>query len=450
MRDVSNAFSDLSRNTVIRRLNDLSAFGIIEVIGRGRSTRYRSVENLPLQVSIPVSFDAIDIEEYVTRPVQVRRPVGYNRSFLEQYTPNVSQYLPDVILDKMYQAGRLKRQSSYLGDDEEARRLYERFLIDISYASSRLEGANTNYLQTERLIRLGKELHSMQDRATVTLILNHKNAIEFVLNNVHSPQSAPIGFNRHTVFSIHAYLTSGLLANPDASGRVRRMQVDVSGSAYTPENSPVDLEDELVQLLNKCEQIEDPFEQSFFALLHLSYLQAFEDGNKRTARIVANIPLLRADLCPVSFLGTPETAYINGILGVYELNRTELIRDVYVSTYMRTASHFHGERGRMIVPGELSFRYRTEISRAIRALVTINPENPLDFIEKWSSNFAQLTQLERENLRHVVLEDCRNLTAALSVTLDIEPENFHAWDRSRTVHYSEIQLPSRSRESTTA
>ena len=249
-----------------------------------------------------------------------------------------------------------------------------------------------------------------------------KLAIDIILRSVKSPATVPIGFNRNTLSNVHSNLTRGLLADQDSIGRVRRRPVDVSGSSYTPESSPLELEDVLNQILDTCGQIEDPFEQSFFALVHLSYIQGFEDGNKRTSRVMANIPLMKADLCPISFLGTPERAYINGILGVYELNRTELMRDVYVSTYTRTASHFHGEYDRTIVPDELSFRYRDDIDNAVRFVVRKQPEDPLGAIDEWALEFDHLDTKSRENLKYLVIEQCRSLTVPLSGILQIEPE----------------------------
>ena len=443
MRDVCFALGNLTRATAIRRLNDLVEAGAIEVVGKGRSTRYKTFDGLPLKLTVSVSLDAIDVENYVSRPVETKRFVGYNRSFLDEYKPNSSQYFPDVLLDRLHQIGRLSDETSYRSESENSRRLCERFLIDISHASSKLEGANTNYLQTERLIQLSADALSRADRETVTLILNHKNAIEFILGSARSPGLVPVGFNRNSLSNVHSNLTRGLLADPESIGRIRRRPVDVSESSYTPESAPLELEDTLNQILETCEQIKDPFEQSFFALVHLSYIQAFEDGNKRTSRIMANIPLMKADLCPISFLGTPERAYINGILGVYELNRTELMRDVYVSTYTLTASHFHGEYDRTIVPDELSFRYRDDIDGAVRFVVRKQPEDPLNAIDEWALEFDHLDTKSRDNLKYLVIEQCRSLTEPLSNILHIEPEMYTQWDTFRRTYYNEIEIRDR-------
>ena len=100
------------------------------------------------------------------------------------------------------------------------------------------------------------------------------------------------------------------------------------------------IEDALEVLLGKANQIEDPFEQSFFMMVHLPYLQPFADINKRTSRLAANLPLFRANLCPLTFLDVPEQAYSRAILGVYEMTRVELLRDLFIWAYERSTQEY--------------------------------------------------------------------------------------------------------------
>src|SRR5690606_18994468 len=113
-------------------------------------------------------------------------------------------------------------------------------------------------------------------------------------------------------------------------GRPRQHRVEIGKSVYRPPETPARIAEELDLLLDKLARISDPFEQSFFAMVHLPYLQPFADVNKRTSRLAANLPLIRANLCPLTFLGVPEQAYSRAILGVYELTRVELLRDLYL------------------------------------------------------------------------------------------------------------------------
>ena len=160
------------------------------------------------------------------------------------------------------------------------------------------------------------------------MILNHKAAIEMLVDQAHE-----IGFNRYTILNLHAMLADNLLGNPHAGGRLRRIPVGVDGTVYHPLEVPQLIEECFEQILDTADAITDPFEQAFFALVHLAYLQGFEDVNKRVSRLAANIPLIRGNLSPLSFVDVPERAYIDGVMAIYELNRVELLRDVFVWAY---------------------------------------------------------------------------------------------------------------------
>lgn len=83
---------------------------------------------------------------------------------------------------------------------------------------------------------------------------------------------------------------------------------------------------ELVDLLLvKAAAIPDTFEQALLVVVQLSYLQQFADVNKRTSRLGANIPLIKVNLCPLSFVGFPERAYVDNTMAVYDFNRVELL-----------------------------------------------------------------------------------------------------------------------------
>src|SRR5690606_34115962 len=122
---------------------------------------------------------------------------------------------------------------------------------------------------------------------------------------------------------------------------------NIGASSYRPLEDPIQIEEEFEVLIAKAAQIEDPFEQSFFLLVHIPYLQSFEDVNKRTSRIASNIPLLKAGLAPMSFLTMDDRDYIDGLIGIYELNNVSLLRDAYLDAYMASAQNYKAlRRGR--------------------------------------------------------------------------------------------------------
>src|ERR1035438_1925019 len=150
------------------------------------------------------------------------------------------------------------------------------------------------------------------------MILNHKAAIEMLAD-----QAEEIGFNRYTICNLHALLADNLLADPAASGRLRSKPVGISGTVFHPLEVPQAIEENFQQILDKATAIVDAFEQSFFVMVHIPYLQTFEDVNKRVSRLSANIPLVRRNLCPLSFVDVPVDDYVDATLGVYELNRVD-------------------------------------------------------------------------------------------------------------------------------
>jgi hypothetical protein len=129
------------------------------------------------------------------------------------------------------------------------------------------------------------------------------------------------------------------------------------------------LEDCFHLLLRKADAISDPFEQAFFLMVQLPYLQPFEDVNKRVSRIGANIPLIKQNLCPLSFIDVPVRAYVDGTLAVYELNQVELLRDVFVWAYERSCQRYLALAQTMIEPDPLRMRYHEALITAVQSVV---------------------------------------------------------------------------------
>jgi len=159
------------------------------------------------------------------------------------------------------------------------------------------------------------------------------------------------------------------MADPEASGHLRRRPVEISGSVYTPLAIPQVIDECLTLILTKAKAIGDPFERAFFVMVHLPYLQPFEDVNKRVSRRAANIPLIRADLCPLAFVDVPERAYIAGTIGVYEMTRMELLRDVFVWAYERSCQRYVVIRDSVAEPDRFRMRYREALIEVVSQIV---------------------------------------------------------------------------------
>jgi fido (protein-threonine AMPylation protein) len=195
------------------------------------------------------------------------------------------------------------------------------------------------------------------------MILNHKAAIEYLVTAPDVAVDAP------TVIALHALLSDGLLADPMAGGRVRQRAVEIAGSVYRPLALPQRLDELFHIVLAMAAEIADPFEQAFFLMVQLPYLQPFEDVNKRTSRLAANIPLLRHNLCPLSFLDVPVDDYVEAMLAVYELQRVDLLRELFVQAYARSCQQYVAVQQQLVPPDLFRLRWRAEIGQAVKTLV---------------------------------------------------------------------------------
>jgi hypothetical protein len=178
-----------------------------------------------------------------------------------------------------------------------------------------------------------------------------------------------VRFDRYTICNLHALLAENLLPDPSAAGRLRRIDVAISGTVYQPLGIPQRIAEHFDRLLATAAAIEDPFEQAFFVMIQLPYLQPFEDVNKRVARIAGNIPFIKHNLAPLSFVDVPDQDYVDGLLGVYELNRIELARDVFVWAYERSCQRYTIARDTLPEPDPLRLRNREQLTEVINVIV---------------------------------------------------------------------------------
>jgi len=292
-------------------------------------------------------------------------------------------------------------------------------LIDLSWASSRLEGNTYTRVDTKNLIELGQAAAG-KDRRDAQMILNHKAAIELLVE-----QAEDIGFNTFTFFNLHALLSENLLADPSESGRLRQRIVEVSGTVLHPLGIPQQIDAYFRMILDKADVIEDPFEQAFFIMVHIPYLQPFVDVNKRVSRLGANIPLIRHNLCPLSFIDVPERAYVEGTLGVYELKRVDLLRDVFVWAYERSCQRYMAIRETVAEPDPVRLRYREEIITAVAEIV-----RALQSPGEAAVRAVAGTLVAPEDLGQVIelaLEDLRNLHEGNVTRYRLRLSEYRAW-----------------------
>ena len=423
---------ELARRTVQRWIGQWISEGRLIASGEGRARRYTAPKRPPpasalmptdrLAPGVPLSADSLDILAYVDQPLQARKPVGYQRDFLDVYQPNVSAYLPESLRRQLHKMGRTAQAHEAAGTYSRA--ILSRLLIDLSWASSHLEGNTYSRLDTVALIEHGRAARGKAAIET-QMILNHKTAIELLVESaLIGGNAGSTGLNRYLLMNLHSALAENLLPNSSDEGRARQHAVDIGQSVYRPLSTPPQIDETLDALLLKLNAIADPFEQSFFAMVHLPYLQPFADINKRTSRLAANLPLFRANLCPLTFLDVPEQAYSRATLGVYELTRVELLRDLYVWAYERSTQEYLAIKQELAEPDPTRLAYRELIKQTIREVV----QHPhADTLTTIAQAIAQVPQADREELQALVVQELRRLHEGVLARYGLRPSELTAY-----------------------
>lgn len=431
---------DTKRKAIGRALLSLVEQNLIIPKGSGRSRVYikfdneldtgqpteprktvtdRSTKENPFK-GIELSPESQSLLQYVSQTTTERTPVGYNQEFLRTYEPNKTFYLTPEQREKLLETGRVEAIERPAGTY--ARNILNRLLIDLSWNSSRLEGNTYSLLETQRLIELG-ETAAGKEAAEAQMILNHKSAIEYIVDSTEDEQ-----ITSHEVCSVHALLSENLLGDPAASGRLRNIIVNIGGSTYVPLENPQLLRECFDLFVDKINRIADPFEQSLFSIIHLSYLQAFEDVNKRTARLVANIPMIKKNLKPLSFTEVDERAYVSAILGVYERNDISLIRDLYIWAYNRSSQRYTAVQQSMGEPNLLKLRYR-EIIHGIISSIIIERIAGGDVVRKIREMVEEsdVPEVDRAAVFSLIETEIVSLHEGNVARFRVRPSEFQAW-----------------------
>ena len=422
------------RRTLQYRLKSLVNGGRLVMESAGRGARYKALRVVSLQaqatmggsavsarpIILPALSEAgVEIREQVRQPLQAREPVGYYREFLDAYRPNETFCLSQAERALLHEVGRPDIAEQPAGTY--ARQILNRLLIELSWNSSRLEGNTYSLLDTRRLLDVGEEAEG-KARLETQMILNHKDAIEFLVD-----AADDVGFNRYTILNLHALLANNLLPDPDAAGRLRRMQVEIGGSVFYPLGVPQLIEECFDRILAIASAIADPFEQAFFVMVQLPYLQPFDDVNKRVSRLSANIPLIKGNFSPLSFEDVSRSLYTEAMLGVYELNRIELLRDVFLSAYKRSAARHAAVRQSLGEPDPFRLRYREELREVVGAVVRgcMDMKQATVHVGAWTRE--HIDQHAGERFREVAERELLGLHEGNFARYRIRPSEFAAW-----------------------
>lgn len=420
-----SALPGLADRTLRRWLAGLVRDGFVERSGEKRGARYRWVGGVAnvTQPSTSVSPSEIfssqarSLLQKVEKPLYTRSPVTYSLGWVRDYVPNQSFYLSAAQRAELHERGKRPpipgRAGTYV------QKIYNRLLIDLSYNSSRLEGNTYSLADTERLLMTGIGAAGKLKEEQV-MILNHKEAIRYLVQNI-----SQLSLNEEAIRTLHYLLADGLVA-PELAGQIREDGVLVSGTTYVPLEGRVRLAQQLDELLFKARDIEDPFEQSFFLLGHVSYLQAFVDVNKRVARLTSIVPLIQHDYVPQSFVDADKSDYMKALICFYEFNEVQPLAELYCWSYLRTCQHYDTSV-QVLGFDEIAVLYRAQrralVAEIVRSLV------PRSKAEAYLAKHipAEVREEHREKFLHDALIEVERLDVPRSAGLGIDRAQLEDW-----------------------
>jgi Fic family protein/predicted transcriptional regulator len=303
--------------TVKRVLTKLLSDDLIKTEGKGKATKYAISSSY--QLLYPVHLNQYFEKEQDEREIKSNFDFDLITGLLTQvrlFTAEEEQRIADL-------QSKFADNVSHLSPTAYSKEL-ERLAIDLSWKSSQIEGNTYSLLETERLLK-DKETAAGKPKDDATMLLNHKEAINFIV--AHPDYVMPL--NIRAIEDIHSLLIKDL----EVDRNIRQRRVGISGTNYTPLDNEHQIRDALNEMCTLVNSKENPFEKSLLTLVLLSYIQAFADGNKRTARIVSNAILIAYHYCPISFRTVDSIEYKKAMLLFYEQNNISAFKKIFIDQF---------------------------------------------------------------------------------------------------------------------
>ena len=309
-------FEKISRITVVRDLKFLVEEGFLMRQNAGRATRYIFTPQYNL-------IKKIDVEKYFSIPQDKRKiKKFFNFDIFDVlknsiFTSEEKQLLRS--LHQKFQQNFKKIKSKTIINKE-----FERIIIEFSWKSSRIEGNTYSLLDTEALIK-GHKTAGGKSKKETQMILNHKKAFDFVFKNKNKFKK----LSRAKIEQVHRFLT----ANLEITKNLRHSLVRITGTNYKPLDNIFQIEEAIEKMTKLINSKQNFFDKSFLALILLSYIQPFEDGNKRTARLISNAILLSYNSSPISYRAVNEIEYKKASLLFYEINNLWYFKQIFIKQF---------------------------------------------------------------------------------------------------------------------
>lgn len=308
---------DMSYATVKRLLSKLDADRKIEKKGRGKGTKYRVSPLFDL-------LQTINVDTYFKKEIDERKiNASFNQELISSTLASHSVFSSEEI-EKLNTLQKKFEQNITELNEVEFKNEFERLAIDLSWKSSQIEGNTYSLLETERLIK-DKETAAGKTQEEATMLLNHKAALDFLLD--HPDYLSPLSVSK--IEDVHSILVKDL----PIGRNLRKRRVGITGTNYSPLDNEFQIKEALALSCKVINGKQNPFEKALLALVLISYVQPFMDGNKRTARIVSNAILMNEKYCPLSFRTVNSLDYKKAMLLFYEQNNIAAFKTIFIDQF---------------------------------------------------------------------------------------------------------------------
>ena len=303
--------------TVKRFIQVLLSDNLIVALGKGKGTKYEISRSYELLIPI-------DPDKYFQKEIDEREiKTDFNLSLISDQLKGISLFSDQehAFLDQLQST--FKKNTEGLAP-QEFKREFERLAIDLSWKSSQIEGNTYSLLETERLLK-EQETASGKTKDEATMLLNHKAALDFILE--HPKYIQPLSLAG--IEDIHSLLIKDL----NVARNIRKRRVGITGTNYRPLDNEFQIRESLQSMCALINGRNDIFEKALMVLVLISYIQPFEDGNKRTGRIISNAVLMNYKYCPLSLRTVDPIDYKKAMLIFYERNNISVFKKIFMEQF---------------------------------------------------------------------------------------------------------------------
>ena len=307
----------ISYPTLKRMMADLSAKGYLLVKGNGKSTRYNVSALYDVLHNInPDEYFAQEVDARVIKSSFNHQLIGNTLNHINVFSAEEAAMLTEL-------ENSFKEKISQL-DPASYRLELERLAIDLSWKSAQIEGNTYSLLETERLLKY-QQTAAGKTKDEAVMLLNHKEAIDFISGNPDYLRSLRLS----AIEDVHSLLVKEL----GIDRNIRKRTVGISGTNYRPLDNEFQIREAMELMCGLVNLKESVFEKALLVLLLISYIQPFNDGNKRTARIICNAILMSHQHCPVSFRTVDPLEYKKALLIFYEQNNLSAFKKIFIEQF---------------------------------------------------------------------------------------------------------------------